>query len=303
MDINHIPATKRYLVCKSYQKILEKLFVHFKEGKISKDDLLSNISKIREVLQKTIKTIKEEEDRISKRTEDESHNFFILEYLLYNGFDKTANLFMKTRETFSDKDFFDEIKNLQSKIEQGEIKDVMQCVKENKIHSKEGFSALEQSLKILEFNKISKSNKYEGIEFAKDIFKKEKEPLRNFLMVLIDGKSNVDINSISDSFRLGMYKLYNLEDRLAELLEYGLISQKTAICDQHKNLECAGCIFNSFTRMYNRTETSEILCDGSGVILDSSNQAFADEEGRVYGKKFLSEEQVCIIKPKTCFFV
>ena len=304
MNINQIPLTKKALLTKTFQKILEKLFAHYKEGRIGKEEMIEKLEKVQKILERTTNSINDADKKIKERKEyNKLEDFLILEHLFYNNYVKTAELFVNKRNTLNDKDFFDEISENQNKIRRGEVKDVLQFVKDNKIHYKEGFSDIEHKLKVLEFNKISKKDKYEGMEYAQDTFKKEKKPVRDYLMVLVNGKDNIEISTITNNFRMCMLKMYNLEDRFAQILEIGLIAQKTAVCSKHKNVECAGCVFYNFTKLYNRIETSEILCEGTGKILDSSNQAFSDSDGKVYGKEYLGDANLCIDGPKTCFFV
>lgn len=284
---------------------MEKLFLHYNTGKVSKEDMLAKLSKLKDIVRVLATNLRSETNVIHQRKDLDALKFFVLEHLNYNFLFSTSQMFEKkyNLESSSDTSFFQYIKNMKEEIIKGDCKKALAYCKENKVHMKNTFTALETKLRIIEFTKICGRDKNKAMEYARGFFKKEKESVRKYLLSLIERDDSIDIGKISKDFVSGVYELYNLKDRLSQRLEFGVIAFKTSLCAHKKNLECPGCTFAKCTKMVNRTENSEIVCEGSHIVLDSSNQAFSDETGRVYGRKYIIESGTSLKDPKICYFV
>lgn len=305
MEFSHIQTTKRYLQCKSFQKLMEKLFLHYNTGKINKNEMLVKLSKLRSLVKTLSSDLKAHTNIIHSRDGLDAQNFFILEHLNYNFMFRTSAAFEKKHNlaAVSDTQFFREIKDMQEEIANGDCNRALSYCRENKVHLKEMFSKLETKLRIIEFVKICGRDKSRAMEYAREFFKKERESVRHHLISLIEREEHIDAKKIACDFASSVYKLYNINDRLSKRLEFGTIAFKTSLCADRKSLECPGCTFSKYTRMTNRVENSEIVCEGSHIVLDSSNQAFADETGKVYGRKYIIESGITLKDPKICYFV
>lgn len=188
-------------------------------------------------------------------------------------------------------------------IFKGEFKKSIAFCKEYRIHNKVVFNELEYKLNVLEFKRLATVDKVAAIEYCRAVFKKDKSRIKSNLNSLIDKQERIDLTGIVNEFKNAVLNLYRMEDRLTTRIYYGLIAFKTVFCRKNGVVECPGCNFADFTEIINRVENSEIICEGSGIILDSSNQAYADVNGRVYGIEFLNNNRRSIEDPKICYFV
>lgn len=284
---------------------MEKLFLHYNTGKISREDMLVKLLKLKDLVKSLANNLRTSTNTIHRRNNVDTLRFFILEHLNYNFLFRTSQMFEAkyNLKPFSDTDFFEDIRGIQEDIVNGDCKKALAYCRENKVHMKDVFTSLETKLRIIEFTKICGKDKNRAMEYARVFFKKEKESVRKYLLSLIERDDSIDVMKISKDFVSGVYDLYSLKDRLSLRLEFGVIAFKTSLCELKKNLECPGCTFARYTKMINRTENSEIVCEGCHIVLDSSNQAFSDELGRVYGRKYIIESGISLKDPKICYFV
>lgn len=305
MEFGHIHITKRYLQCKSFQKLIEKLFLHYNTGKITKDEMLGKLSKLKDLMRTLAANLRTHTNTIYSRDDVDVMNFFILEHLNYNFLFRTSRIFEEKYglTNFGDTAFFMDIKKMQELIVAGDCVKALAYCRENKVHLKETFSKLETKLRVIEFINMCGSDRNKAMEYAREFFKKEKESVRRHLLSLIERDDYIDAHKVASDLAQGIYQLYNLNDRFAKRVEFGTIAFKTSLCSERKNLECPGCTFAKYTPMVNRIENSEIVCGGSHIVLDSSNQAFSDDTGKVYGRAYVIESGLVLKDPKICYFV
>lgn len=303
MELCLIQTTKRYFSIKSTQKLFEKLLSHYKDNKITKEELLSKIEKIKDIVKNTCDSLRTHTDLAYKTREKEQLSLLIMEHLEYNGLSKTAKTYAEKNDVqyYGTSVFFKEVKGVEEMFANKEYAKLIELCSFYRVQQKKPFGEIEQKLKVLEYKRICAIDENAAYEFYKKMFCNDKATLNEQFSAFV--RDNICENELENQFKEAIYSIYGMSDRLCRRVFYGLVAYKTVFCDKKLSINCPGCVFSEYVKFTNRIENSEIICGGSGIILDSSNQAFCDAGGIVYGFKYLKENNKTIEEPKVCYFI
>lgn len=68
MDSCLVQTTKRYFIAKNMQKLIEKMQAHYKDGKITEEEVRKKIQKLEELIEVATQTIIKHGEEIEEKT-------------------------------------------------------------------------------------------------------------------------------------------------------------------------------------------------------------------------------------------
>lgn len=312
---SHFQERLKELLIKSTQKLYTKLVTYYKTGKISRDEFVVKLDKFKDKVKDVENQINHLNEISEKKNKINHFNYAILEHFLFNGYNKSAEYFKKKyftkneQEVCDDANFYKKMKKILDEIGEGNCDEAFSFIKEYKVHLKDDYDDLDRKLQLIYFIKMAQVDRVKAIETARNKFSEDSLEIRDYLLNLLNKNDNfllkqqnqVIIKETKDTFHRKILTLFNLEDRLMNILNYGLIAHSTPNCNY--TYECPGCAYKKYSVMINRTENSIVLCEGSLEKLNESNMAYTDDKGKVYGAKYLQKEKKQLKEPRICYFV
>lgn len=331
MDLSTIQEIRNLSVLKTTRKLMEKLFQMHRNGKISSEDYVLKLEKLKGVVESSIDEVERNSEtiRLRSRPVDQLH-VFIVEHFEHVGCFETADMLARrfSIEEYSDRDFYRQIHGMRARIEEGEFEDALGFCKEYRSELKgsryEDSCELENNLKIEKFIRMCHSHDHDkALEFVNREFKRVPEQIKSYLPVLVSNSAFRKYppsghSKVADQFQRCALALFRRgeKSRLTQRIEYGMMAYRTYRCTDRQSRGCPTCCKALRLREdvpFNKHEISILLCRGSSEEMDDTNQPYAFENGLVYGAKHIeSVEHICIISrsadnpsryPKLCFIL
>lgn len=313
MDLSTIQEIQSLSVLKTMRKLMERLFQMRRGGKVSAEDYVQKIERLRAIVEAGFMQIeKNEEVALARSRPADRLHVFILEHLEQSGCFETAHLLADrfSIAEYSDLDFYKQIWRMVRQIEQGDFEDALTFCKEHRAELKtskhEGCMDLENDLKIEKFVGMCHSLDYEkALEFANREFKRIPEQIKSYLPALVSRSVSKPCHlKMSNQFQRCALALFKKGDRsrLARRVEYGMMAYKTYRCAEMGSRDCPACCKALRLREdvpFNKHEISILLCRGSREEMDDTNQPYAFEDGLVYGARHIESLRNVCITPKT----
>lgn len=335
---NIIEVNKRLLILKSDLKLTEKIFAMHSKNKITNNEFKEKIKKLKEKLLNSFKEVNDLTETIEKNKKNcEDVKFYIAEHLLHNNYIDIAKGYAQKHHIDINFNFYITLFNIIEEIKNYNFEKALFFCKENKIHLKSinvpyknqiiNGSELENQLKIYTFQDMCKKcTKKEAVKYSQQHFYTNKEVIKPYLVLLVCKDYNVinkykieNTEDLSEFFKIVYLALHSLtpKSRLSKRIEYGLVAFKTKMCSIKFNSECPSClkIVQNLSKVlpYCKKDNSVILCRGSGLEMNESNQPFCFESGYVYCEDYISKLNynyackvtgiTCKKNPKICYFV
>lgn len=335
-DYNITQIAIRHNLIKTHTKMIEKISSLHSANKLSTPDYKRKMLAELQSIQETFKIIKQfhqnaKENKKEEKDEKEENNiklrFFIAEHLLHNFLFTPALLYIQKHKININQDFYKNLYKLNNK------EAMLAFCKQNKIHlknikienphykkdqNKESIigTELETIIRIEEYLHLSATNKEESIKYLSEHFASNIEAVKQYLPNLIYGNLNILYNTRA-LFRQAYYKIHKQtnESRLQRRIIYGVVALKTKMCGIESNPMCPTCfnLIHALRLPYCKKENSVILCKGSDVIMNESNQAFMFDSGYVYCEEYIMRMEynyvcketgiTCKGNPRICYFL
>nr|AGE95564.1 hypothetical protein ECU02_0110 [Encephalitozoon cuniculi] len=313
MDLSTIQEVRISNILRTTCKLMERLFLMYRCGKIGKEDYIQKLEKLKEVVGSSIDEMERNARTISSRKGPVNVlDVFVMEHFEHIGCFGAAELLGKklSIENYSDSDFYKRVYGIRNQIKAGSFEDALLFCKEHKVElksmkSEEGVS-LENDLKIEKFIEMCHAQEFDkALEFINKEFKRVPEQIKSYLPVLVSNSSfrkypSSGHSKTAEQFLSCALKLFRrgIKSRLTQRIEYGMMAYKTYRCINAESSNCPACCRAFKLREdvpFNKHEISILLCRGSGEEMDDSNQPHIFEDGFIYGTKYIeSSEYVCI---------
>lgn len=331
MDLSTIQETKNLNILKATRRLIERLFLIHKSGKINSRDFVMKLQRLKEIVKINIDEVERNEEVILFRSKPSDYlNVFIVEHFEHIGCFETARMLANKLSIsgYSDSDFYRKIHEIREQICEGRFESALAFCKEYRAEMKglkcDGSSDLENKLKIEKFIGMCRKQDYDkALEFVNKEFKKVPEQIKSYLPILVSSSTFKKYPSEGHSKAAMQFQRCALalfkrgeKSRLTKRIEYAMMGYKTYKCVEMQSKDCPACCKALKLRNdvpFNKHEISILLCRGSQEEMDDSNQPYAFEDGFVYGARYIeSVEHICIIPratdnpsryPKLCFIL
>lgn len=327
---NIIDKHIRYNILKSDYKILEKILLMHSKNKLTAEDFLEKLHKLKDKFMQTMPRIIQLTEKIEKAL-PLTTNYLITEHL-YTINSPFALTFSLAHDVKIDNTFFMYVQDVINSIRNKDFEKVLLFCKDNKVNLKGRSillsnkpicaSNLENFVKTHMFIDLCYQNKKkEAAMFCKNNFVPE---MRKYLILIvcksieIDYEDDIaDINVIIEFFSEVAYTLHglSLKTRLTRRIAYGIVAYKTSKCGQ--NLKCPACLKILATIVSklpsSKRDISVILCSDCGKETDGNNLPYLYETGHIYCEDYISKSdyiyeckitgKICKEMPLICYFV
>lgn len=318
MDVTLIQKIKINNIVKNTKRTIEKLFSLHKSGKMSEEDFMLKLDKLKDLVIRNTETLKDLEREVVERSNVDPTKFLVVEHFNHLGEFSTADYLALKLGVPHDQDFYKMILGIKRELENKNFIPALEFCKDYRLLFRN--NSFETKLKIYRFvNLCRDGNSQKALAYLMAELKKNTEAVRKFLPLLIDSKIlDVEDSTLVEDFYGAMLEVFRLgkTTRLSDRVEYGMMAFKTQECFKERNTKCPTCCPELVLREeipYNRHEQSIILCRGSGTELDDVNQPHAYDNGHVYGNEYIKKKNNLVVCPKTgkssskyprlCYFV
>ncbi|ADM11004.2 uncharacterized protein Eint_020030 [Encephalitozoon intestinalis ATCC 50506] len=331
MDLSTIQEARISNILRTTCKLMERLFQMYKCGRISREEYMQKLEKLKEVIKLNIDEIEKNAKTIVARKEPVNVlNVFIMEHFEHMGYFDTAELMARKFSIggYSDSDFYKRIYEIRNQVETGSFEDALAFCREHRMELRsikwEEAISLENDLKVEKFIEMCHAQEFDkALEFINKEFKRVPEQIKSYLPVLVSNSNFRKYpfsrhTKTAEQFLRCALKLFRRgpKSRLMQRIEYGMMAYKTYRCIDTENDNCPACCKAFRLREdvpFNKHEISILLCRGSGEEMDDSNQPYVFENGFIYGAKYIeSSEHICINSkaadnslryPRLCFIL
>ncbi|AFM97762.1 hypothetical protein EHEL_020050 [Encephalitozoon hellem ATCC 50504] len=318
MDLSTIQKARISNTLRTTCKLMERLFQMYRNRKISKEEYMQKLEKLKEVVGSNIDEMERDAKVIASRREPTNVlSVFIMEHFEHIGCFDTALLLANkfSIKNYSDSDFYKLVYGIKSQIESGMFEEALSFCREHRVELKsmkcEEAVSLENDLKIEKFIEMCHAQEFDkALEFVNKEFKRVPEQIKSYLPILVSNSNFRKYpfsrhNKTAEQFLGCALKLFRrgFKSRLMQRIEYGMMAYKTYRCIDTENNRCPACCRAFRLREdvpFNKHEISILLCRGSSEEMDDTNQPYVFEDGLIYGSRYIeSSDHICISSKST----
>ncbi|AFN82477.1 hypothetical protein EROM_020020 [Encephalitozoon romaleae SJ-2008] len=331
MDLSTIQKARISSTLRTTCKLMERLFQMYRCRKISKEEYMEKLEKLKEVVGSNIDEMKRNTRIMASRNEPTNTlNVFIMEHFEHIGCFGTASALASkfSIEAYSDADFYKRVYGIKNQIENGLFEEALSFCREYRVELKsmkcEEAASLENDLKVEKFIEMCHGQEFDkALEFINKEFKRVPEQIKSYLPVLVSNSNFRKYpfsrhTKTAEQFLVCALKLFRrgLKSRLMQRIEYGMMAYKTYRCINTENNKCPTCCKAFRLREdvpFNKHEISILLCKGNSEEMDDTNQPYVFEDGFIYGAKYIElSEHICASSksidnalryPRLCFIL
>ncbi|KAI9292107.1 hypothetical protein K502DRAFT_325968 [Neoconidiobolus thromboides FSU 785] len=245
-------------------------------------------------------------------------NRVVLDYLLRNGFIKTAREFSSNTDLnkIADFDLFEQILKVEEALKKHSCRAALAWCNENKKGLQKLESSFEFHLRLQEFVELARAQKHmDALAYLKKYMtpylnEKQEEVEQYFGILAFPNDTecypykaiySIDRwNDLIKEFRNDCYNLHSLPEQppLIISLKAGLASLKTPYCLDTKtqNPDCPCCQVDTFGKIaetlpFAHFTNSTLKCNITNTLMDEHNIPMVLPNGKVYSKKAIDEQK------------